>query len=486
MGEATKTMGGSSAGGRRAEDVRVDLTGVLAETIGPTHGISQGDWRTIEPELERVADEIRERRIQGHLEVLDLPLSADGLAEIRETAARCRSVRNFVILGIGGSALGARAIFDACLPAFHNLVPDDRRIAPRLFVAENVDPDTLSSLLDVAPPQDSVYNVISKSGTTVETLAQFLVVWEKLTKELGARAAERVIVTTDPEKGILRKLARSRNISALPVPPGVGGRFSVLTAVGLLPAAVAGIDPGAILAGAARMDERCRSLSWKENPALALAGVHHFMDRARGKSIAVMIPYSDGLRAFAEWFCQLWAESLGKRLTPFGEERAPVGQTPVRALGATDQHSQLQLYVEGPNDKLITTIGVREPGTEIPIPRPDLPELVSEGLDHIPGHAIGELLSIERTATELVLTGCQRPLLVMDVPRLDADTLGQLFYLYEWATIAAGMLYHVNPFDQPGVEEGKRLTHAAMGKKGLEGLGQQVRDHQSRHDRFRV
>ncbi len=468
------------------EDVRVDLSGVLAEAIGPMHGMSQSDWKTLEPELERVAEEIRERRMQGHLEVLDLPLQTEGVADIRAAAAHCRTARNFVILGIGGSALGARAIYDACLPAFQNLLSDEKRGTPRLFVAENVDPDTLAGLLEVAPPQESIYNVISKSGTTVETLAQYLVVWERLAEALGPKAADHFIVTTDPEKGFLRKLSRTRALRALPVPPGVGGRFSVLTAVGLLPAAVAGVDPEALLAGAARMDERCRSFSWKENPALALAGVHQFMDRARGKSMTVMIPYCDGLRSFSEWFCQLWAESLGKRHTPFGEERSPVGQTPVRALGATDQHSQLQLYVEGPNDKLITTIGVREPWTEIPIPRPEMPELGEEQLDHIPGHAIGELLAIERTATELVLTGAQRPLLVVDVARLDADALGQLFYLYEWATIAAGMLYHVNPFDQPGVEEGKRLTHAALGKKGLESLGSQVRDQQTRADRFRV
>lgn len=467
-------------------DVRVDISGVLGEAIGPAHGITAADWKVIQPDLERVADEIRERRVQGHLEVLDLPSRKDGIAEIVDAAQRCRRYRNFVILGIGGSALGARAIYDACLPLFHNLLPDAKRPAPRLFVAENVDPDTLASMLEVAPPAETVYNVISKSGTTVETLAQFLVVWERLTSELGPRAAEHVIVTTDPDRGFLRRLAATRGITALPVPQGVGGRFSVLTAVGLLPAAVAGVDPLALLEGAARMDERCRSLSWKENPALALAGIHHFMDRSHGKSIAVMIPYADGLRSFAEWFCQLWAESLGKRLTPLGDERAPVGQTPVRALGATDQHSQLQLYVEGPNDKLITTIGIGESRHDAPIPRPEMPELVEEHLDHIPGHTLGELLTIERTATELVLSAAQRPLLVVEVPWLNADALGQLFYLYEWATIAAGMLYHVNPFDQPGVEEGKKLTHAAMGKKGLEHLGSTVRDRQTRTDRFRI
>jgi glucose-6-phosphate isomerase len=234
------------------------------------------------------------------------------------------------------------------------------------------------------------------------------------------------------------------------------------------------------------MDERCRGRSYKNNPGLALAGAHILMDRAKGKTCTVMMPYADGLRSFAEWFCQLWAESLGKRRTPSGETRSPVGQTPIRAVGATDQHSQLQLYVEGPNDKLFTLIAVNEPSREVTIPRTSPPELVEEKLAHIPGHGLGEILGIERSATEMALASAQRPVMVLEVPRLSADALGQMFFLYEYATIAAGMLYHVDPFDQPGVEEGKRLTHAAMGKPGLEEAGEMVRMHRSRTDRYRI
>jgi glucose-6-phosphate isomerase len=234
------------------------------------------------------------------------------------------------------------------------------------------------------------------------------------------------------------------------------------------------------------MDERCRSRSWRENPALALAATHFIMDRKKGKGIAVMMPYADSLRSFSEWFCQIWAESLGKRTTPSGTHKAPVGQTPVRAVGATDQHSQLQLYVEGPNDKIFTIISIDSPRAEIEIPAEPLPGLRESGLAHIGGHGVGELLALERCATELVLTGEERPLLLLEVPRLSADALGQLFFLYEWATIAAGMLYHVNPFDQPGVEEGKRLTHAAMGQSGQDNLGERVRSYRARADRYRV
>jgi len=467
-------------------DVRLDLTGALSEEIGPANGLTQADWLAIGPDLERVADDIRGRRRDGNLGVLDLPYRRDDLAEIHEIARSCRAFRNFVVLGIGGSALGARAVFDGCLPAYRNLLGDDRRGGPRLFVAENIDPDTFTSLLEVAPPEETVYNVISKSGTTIETLSQFLIVWEMLRARAGASVKDHVVVTTDPSNGFLRKLARAHGLRSLPVPPNIGGRYSVLSAVGLLPAAIAGISPEELLAGAARMDERCRGSLYKENPALALAGAHVLMDRAKGKTATVMMPYADGLRSFAEWFCQLWGESLGKRRTPAGEPRSPVGQTPIHATGATDQHSQLQLYVDGPNDKLFTLVAVGESETEVLVPRSCPPELAEEKLGHIPGHAMGEILAIEREATELALRAAERPVMVLEVPRLSADSIGQMFYLYEWATIAAGLLYHVDPFDQPGVEEGKRLTHAAMGKPGLEEAGDRVRMHRSRTDRYRI
>jgi glucose-6-phosphate isomerase len=467
-------------------DIRLDLTGVLSEEIGPTNGLTQGDWLAIRSDLDRVAEEIRGLRRDGHLGPLDLPYRREELADVHRLATECRSFRNFVILGIGGSALGPRAVYEGCLPLYYNLLSDLERGGPRVFVAENIDPDSFASLLDVAPPGETVYNVISKSGTTIETLSQFLVIWELLRSALGQDARNHLIVTTDPAKGFLRDLAVSAELRSLPVPQNVGGRYSVLSAVGLLPAAVAGISPEDLLAGAARMDERCRSRSYKENPALALAATHILMDRAKGKTSTVMMPYSDGLRSFSEWFCQLWAESLGKRRTPSGESRAPVGQTPIRAVGATDQHSQLQLYVDGPNDKLFTLIAVGQAGRDVRVPLAYPPELSAARLEHIAGHAVGEILAIERNATELALLAAQRPVMVLDVPCLSAHVMGQMFYLYEWATIAAGMLYHVDPFDQPGVEEGKRLTHAAMGRPGLEEDGERVRMHISRTDRYRI
>jgi glucose-6-phosphate isomerase len=363
---------------------------------------------------------------------------------------------------------------------------DAARGAPRVFIAENVDPRTLRSILALAPPDRTCVNVISKSGTTIETLAQFLVMLEVAQGALGPRWSERFLVTTDPSRGFLRRFADRHHLRTLAIPPAVGGRFSVLTPVGLLPAAVAGVDIDELLAGAERMDERCRARTWKDNPGLALAAVHFLMDRIKGKGICVLMPYSDSLRSFADWFCQLWAESLGKRHTRTGDARSPVGQTPVRAVGATDQHSQLQLYVEGPNDKLLTLMEVMDHGGEVAIPSLDLPELAEEGLEHVAGHGIGELLNLERGATELVLRTEQRPVMNLELPDLSAYTLGQLFYLYEWATIAAGMLYHVDPFDQPGVEEGKRLTHAALGRAGLEEVRARLEAHRSQQGRFRV
>jgi glucose-6-phosphate isomerase len=213
------------------------------------------------------------------------------------------------------------------------------------------------------------------------------------------------------------------------------------------------------------MDERCRGRSWKENPALALAAVHVLMDRVKGKGICVLMPYSDALRSFADWFCQLWAESLGKRRTRTGDARAPVGQTPVRAVGATDQHSQLQLYVEGPRDKVVLFLTAKERGTEVTIPASELAASQPD-YAYLAGKGLGELLDAELRGTMGSLRGRGRPIGLLELPRVTAPALGELLMLLEAATAFAGPLYGVDPYDQPGVEEAKRLAYAALGREG--------------------
>ena len=457
-------------GAGSVETVRLDAANVFADRVGDA-GLRVGDLEAQGAEVARVHGSLQARRRAGELAFCDLPRDG-GLLELSvEAADRVRGrYRNLVVLGIGGSALGTQAVHQALSPPLHNLLPDGRRPGPRLFVCDNVDPETIAGLLDLLDPAETAVNVVSKSGGTAETLAQFLRVYQWLREAVGPGGArERVVVTTDPERGFLRKVAREEGLPSLPVPPGVGGRFSVLTPVGLFPLAAVGVDVEALLAGAAHMD-RFTSLPdpW-ENPAY-LFGLTHVMLYRRGRAVHVMMPYGDGLRGVADWFRQLWAESLGKRRDTRGRD-VWVGPTPVRAVGTTDQHSQMQLYMEGPPDKVITFLEVECPRRDVSLPAlfPD-----HEEVGYLAGRTLGQLLAAEKRATEAALTRNARPNLTLRLPRVSPHTLGQLLYLLEVATVFAGGLLGVNPLDQPGVELGKKLTFALMGRPGFEDLAAQV------------
>src|SRR5688572_15970744 len=280
---------------------------------------------------------------------------ADVNREVEHFRDRCEVL---IVLGIGGSALGNIALQAALNPYTYNVMSDRTRGGPQLFVLDNVDPDQIKSVVELITPKlkKTIVNVISKSGETAETAAQFILFRDLLQKKLGKRYKENILATTDPEGGTLRSIAQSEGYRTLEVPPGVGGRFSVLSAVGLFSAAMCGIDIDGIMAGARDMDGRCKSADLLDNPAAMIAAIHYLLGR-KGKSMSVMMPYSSSLYSMADWFRQLWAESLGKQ---HGLKRKNVfaGQTPIKALGATDQHSQVQLYREGPNDKLFTFLEV--------------------------------------------------------------------------------------------------------------------------------
>ena len=405
-------------------------------------------------------------RASGALGFFDLPddrrLHQQTLDYVKSIRARggAESLTDVVVLGIGGSALGPIALRTALRPPQWNLLDDAARGGqPRLHVLDNVDPANISALIGRLDPRRSLFVVISKSGGTAETMAQYLVIRAWLNGALGeAGARERLVLVTDPQKGALRAIARAEGIAALEIPANVGGRFSVLTPVGVLPAALIGIDTAALLAGAADMRDRCASDDLAKNIAGTWASLQYLADTKHGRHVQVLMPYSDALRDMAAWYVQLWAESLGKHRTA-GD--AGVGPTPLGALGATDQHSQVQLFMEGPGDKTVTFIGVTEGEGDVEIPRlhADIPELAYLG-----GHRLGELLDIERRATAGALARRGRPNMTLTLDRVDPFHLGGLFMFLELATAYAGRLYGVNAFDQPGVELGKQFTYAMMGR----------------------
>ena len=396
----------------------------------------------------------------------ELPYNQDEIVkDILETAKDIRKkFDNFVVLGIGGSALGPQMAFTALCHLHYNDLPKAKRKGPRFFVEDNVDPVRMKELLDVIDVTKTCFNVISKSGATSETMTQYLIIADLL-KKAGKDVKDHVVFTTDASRGNLVKISKELGgVKSFVLGDGVGGRFSELSPVGLLPAAVLGIDIKTLLKGAAYMDKLCKTADLKKNPAL-LSATLQYIAMQDGKNIGVLMPYSDNLKYVSDWYAQLWAESLGKNVTLDGKP-CNVGQTPVKALGVTDQHSQVQLYTEGPFDKVVTFLSVGSYKEKSPIPH---------GCENIPdvgflgGHTMEELIQAENKATAYALTKAGRLNYTILLPEVNEFTLGQLLYYFELQTAYAGAMFNIDTFNQPGVEAGKKATFALLGKPGYDG-----------------
>lgn len=444
------------------QSIRLDVSGMLRRAI--PSGAEPAALQALAPRIAAAHDGLLADAARGVLGFRELeaqaPERARVLAWARDESPRLDDV---VVLGIGGSALGAVALRTALLARDWNALSLDARDGrARLHVLDNVDPRAVRAVLDQVQLARTRFLVISKSGSTAETMAQYLLVRDRV-RAAGLPVREHVAFVTDPVKGALRRVAAAEGIPAFEVPPNVGGRFSVLSPVGTLPAALLGLDVDALIAGAAAMRDRCGSGVLRANPALAFAALQWRAHTEAGQGTHVLMPYSEALRDLAPWFVQLWAESLGKR-TPDGRH---VGPTPVPAVGATDQHAQVQLFMEGPADKTITFIDVEERDDELTIPRAaDAPA----ELAYLGGRGFAELLRAEARATAGALAQAGRPTMTLRVARADAWHLGGLLMFFELATIYAGHLYGVDPLDQPGVELGKQLTYYQFGHADWQGM----------------
>jgi glucose-6-phosphate isomerase len=441
---------------------------MLREQLDGTHGVERARLGALRARFGDIQKEVRNRRGAGEYGFYNLVSQGPTVRAIRTFAEGLGQAHDHVlVLGIGGSALGTKALLNALRPpAWNELDDEGRDFFPRLTVLENIDPVSVAAALARIDPRRVLVNVISKSGGTAETMAQYLVVRAWLEQELGPAAYRHLVFTTDPARGALRELAQRERIATLDVPPDVGGRFSVLSPVGLLPAALVGIDIEGLLEGAGRALDRSEADDLLQNPAALYAALHWEADVALGANVHVVMPYADQLRNFAEWYRQLWAESLGKRVDRAGRT-VNVGPTPVAAVGATDQHSQVQLFMEGPFDKVITFVTVEDFGQDVEIPRPSASALPSD-LEYLPGHTLGELLQAEYRATSAALTQMGRMNCTLRLPDLSAATVGEALMFLQVATGYAGVWYGIDPFDQPGVELGKRLTFAAMRRPGYD------------------
>ena len=442
-------------------NVTLDYNNMMSDFVGG-HGIKPEDIGALRPRIELAAAAMKSKR--ADMAWRDLPYNQADI--VNEINAYVREVKDnfdaFVVLGIGGSALGPLAVQQAINNPYYNELPRDKRGGyPKLYVADNVDPERLAYLFTVAAPEKCLFNVITKSGGTSETMSQFMIIKELLENKLGGRANEHIVCTTDSKTGNLIRIAEREGYKTFYIPAPVGGRFSELTPVGLLPAAFCGIDIEALLKGAAVMDDMCLSDDIEKNPAYMYAALN-YIAMGQGKNICVMMPYADSLKYIADWYAQLWAESLGKKYDVNGNE-VWAGTTPVKSLGVTDQHSQVQLYTEGPFDKIIVLIGVQNYRETITIPKlyPDMPSLGFLG-----GVTHNELIQTEMMATEYALLKSGKPNMTISLPEVNENTIGQLLYFFEVATAFAGELMNINAFDQPGVEEGKNAAYAMFGRPG--------------------
>lgn len=449
-----------------SQRLRVDYNNMMSAAIGE-QGFTEKKLNSYKSAASAAHRYVSENRGKDELFMgwTELPYNQKEIvADIKATARQIRKkFKYFVVLGIGGSALGPQMVFTSLCHLHFNDLSERARKAPRFFVEDNVDPVRMHDLLDVIDPKKTCFNVISKSGATSETMTQYLIIADILQKA-GVDLKENLIFTTDAKKGNLVKISASLGgVKSYVLPDGVGGRFSELSPVGLLPAAVLGVDINAMLAGAAYMDKLCKQKNMYKNPAL-LSAVLQVAAMQEGKNIGVMMPYSDNLRYVSDWYAQLWAESLGKNKTLDGEN-CNVGQTPVKALGVTDQHSQVQLYTEGPYDKVVTFLSVDKYKYEMPIPHgcKDIPDVGFLG-----GHSMQELIQAENKATAYALMQAGRMNYTVSLPEVNAFTLGELMFYFEMQTAYAGAMLNVNTFNQPGVENGKIATFALLGKKGYE------------------
>jgi glucose-6-phosphate isomerase len=443
--------------------LRIDYTNALSSAVGEEHGIAPTELEALAGPSRAALASVLARRTRD-LRWLDLPAQEKVQGQILDYAASVHGrFKNVVVLGIGGSALGNIALQTALNSPYHNLFPPAG--LPRLFVLDNIDPDLVGEFVDGFDPAETLFNVISKSGTTAETMSQFLIFRRRLVERLGeAEHRDHVVVTTDERAGVLREIVGREGYTSFVVPEGVGGRYSVLSPVGLVSSALVGIDIKGLVAGAAAMGETCAGGELASNPALLYAALQWLMQSRKKKPISVTFAYSHRLSSLGDWYAQLLAESLGKRRSRSGKD-VFVGPTPVRAVGVTDQHSQVQLYAEGPFDKWFTILAVDASDHAVTIPSAyeDL-----EAVAYLGGRTMSDLFVAEREGTRIALTEAQRPNVSIHFPSVTPHTVGQYLYLMELAVAVMGEHYGIDAFDQPGVEAGKIAAYALMGRKGYE------------------
>ncbi len=456
--------------------ISFDPRNLLASMVGEDNGLTQAELDGGKAAAIAALKGFRASFEEGKYGFPDLPLNKTLIQEIEAVAKKLDGSYDTVcVIGIGGSALGCWAL-DCAIRGPHPVQGAHSSKKPRLVILDNVDPDFINHALDSMSPKKTLVVVIAKSGSTAETMGGFLIVREWLMDAIGKKAASRIIAVTSEDRGDLKILATREGYTTFHIPENVGGRFSVLSAVGLVPAALIGVNIKKLCRGAAAMTEAAWTEDLEANIALSSALHHWLIWTLKKKSIQVAFPYSNFLWGTAFWFRQLWAESLGKAKDRTGAI-VNVGQTPIAALGTTDQHSQVQLYMEGPNDKVYSFWVVEKNKKQVKIPKA---KLGLDGFDYLGGQSMGKLLDAERRATEAALATSGRPNCTFTLGRVDEEHLGAFFQMMEFETAFMGELLNIDAFDQEGVELGKKFTYALMGRAGWDEFKERFADYEKK------
>lgn len=448
-------------------NLTLDFNHMLEDSLGSPYGLKTQEIWAMQGKVMEAHRQIRDRCGKGadFLGFLDLPYqSSDALDEMIMTADRLAALGDrHVVLGIGGSYLGARAVIEALAHPFRNeLSRSQRHGRPRLYYEGNgIDADLLHGLMSLLPESEPrtpeaafTLNVISKSGTTLETAVAFRFFRERLKQIYGERHGDYVVATTDAAKGKLKAIADASGYTSFVIPDNVGGRYSVLTPVGLLPSAIAGIDVHELVAGARHMAERCQNPDLHANPAYMYAVLQHLSYQA-GRGISVMAAWSRRLEYFTFWYDQLCAESLGKD----GQ-----GRIPVSTVNTRDLHSRGQEIQDGPRTTVVTNLVLLAPDQDAAVPAV---EGDPDGLNYLAGRRLGEMVIKAMEGTACAYAMAQRPTMNLNLPELNAFTMGQLIYLFELSTVVEGYLMGINPMDQPGVEAYKKFMFGNLGRPDM-------------------
>ena len=459
--------------------IRLNCRNTDSVIIGENNGLNlEEEFNKYQDTIANIITGLYQRKDQSGqwLQWMNAGYNEETVWYVKEYASMVRGrFENLLVLGIGGSALGGMALSEALLKPYWNLLSNEQRDNfPKIFFLNNIDPDEMNGLLEILDLKKTLVNVITKSGSTAETMAQYMVIKDRMEQELGDDYRKNIVVTTDKKVGVLRQLADQEGYKTFIIPDDVSGRFSVFSTVGLLPLALVGINIDEIINGIKDMDSALKNTDIHQNIAAQSALIQYLMDTQKGKNISVMMPYSNRLKYIPDWFIQLWAESLGKQLNR-NDEIVNTGSTPIKAIGATDQHSQVQLFNEGPDDKVVTFIKVDEFDTKLEIPK----IFEYTGVGYLGGKTINDLMNAEADSTRASLLDYSRPSLTITIDEINEYNIAQLLYMFEVQTAIIGELYNINAFNQPGVEQAKNYIYALMGRAGYEGSAEILREKMS-------